>query len=167
MCVSQESQKKQIKRFCLFLTICFNLSHLTGCICVQNKYTYSNNCIFYHFRYQKEQKTKRLNDIKENELIKQKIDENRKKTTETTPVIEAPQPLGLPGRFVKYHMIREGPCEKEKAGWILTNKNQQKQMEQVFFYHRQHCKSIKTIIILRKVENRCVGKLNFYEKTLK
>ncbi|KAJ8711987.1 hypothetical protein PYW08_008941 [Mythimna loreyi] len=48
-------------------------------------------------RYQKEQKTKRLNDIKENELIKQKIDENRKKTAETTPVIEPPQPLGLPG----------------------------------------------------------------------
>uniref|UniRef100_A0A2A4K4J0 Ubiquitin carboxyl-terminal hydrolase n=1 Tax=Heliothis virescens TaxID=7102 RepID=A0A2A4K4J0_HELVI len=48
-------------------------------------------------RYQKEQKTKRLNDIKENELIKQKIEENRKKPSEPTPVIEPPQPLGLPG----------------------------------------------------------------------
>ncbi|XP_050556044.1 ubiquitin carboxyl-terminal hydrolase 8 isoform X2 [Spodoptera frugiperda] len=48
-------------------------------------------------RYQQEQKEKRLNDIKENELIKQKIDENRKKMAEAAPVIEPPQPLGLPG----------------------------------------------------------------------
>ncbi|XP_022815334.1 ubiquitin carboxyl-terminal hydrolase 8 isoform X2 [Spodoptera litura] len=48
-------------------------------------------------RYQQEQKEKRLNDIKENELIKQNIDENRKKMAEAAPVIEPPQPLGLPG----------------------------------------------------------------------
>ncbi|CAH0678203.1 unnamed protein product [Spodoptera exigua] len=48
-------------------------------------------------RYQQEQKEKRLNDIKENELIKQKIDENRKKMAEAAPIIEPPQPLGLPG----------------------------------------------------------------------
>ncbi|XP_026738655.1 ubiquitin carboxyl-terminal hydrolase 8 isoform X2 [Trichoplusia ni] len=48
-------------------------------------------------RYQKEQKTKRLNDIKENELIKQKMEENRKKSTESTPIIEPPQVMGLPG----------------------------------------------------------------------
>ncbi|XP_075984390.1 ubiquitin specific protease 8 isoform X2 [Anticarsia gemmatalis] len=46
-------------------------------------------------RYEKEQKTKRLNDIKENELIKQKIEENRKKTTESVPIIEPPT-AGLP-----------------------------------------------------------------------
>ncbi|CAB3233027.1 unnamed protein product [Arctia plantaginis] len=45
-------------------------------------------------RYAKEQKTKRLNDIKENEMIKQKIEENRKKATETVAVNE-PTP-GLP-----------------------------------------------------------------------
>ncbi|KAL0868177.1 hypothetical protein ABMA27_007723 [Loxostege sticticalis] len=47
-------------------------------------------------RYAKEQKAKRLNDIKENELIKQKIDENRKKAMEAVTVVDPPQPLGLP-----------------------------------------------------------------------
>ncbi|XP_068619451.1 ubiquitin carboxyl-terminal hydrolase 8 [Battus philenor] len=48
-------------------------------------------------RYAKEQKAKRLHDIKENELIKQKIDENRKKAVEAITVHEPPTPLGLPG----------------------------------------------------------------------
>ncbi|XP_052750897.1 ubiquitin carboxyl-terminal hydrolase 8 isoform X2 [Galleria mellonella] len=48
-------------------------------------------------RYAKEQKAKRLNDIKESELFKQKIDESRKKQMEIVPIIEAPTPLGLPG----------------------------------------------------------------------
>ncbi|CAK1594200.1 unnamed protein product [Parnassius mnemosyne] len=48
-------------------------------------------------RYAKEQKEKWLHDIKENELIKQKIDENRKKALESIPVHEQPQSLGLPG----------------------------------------------------------------------
>ncbi|XP_013173462.1 PREDICTED: ubiquitin carboxyl-terminal hydrolase 8 isoform X3 [Papilio xuthus] len=48
-------------------------------------------------RYAKEQKAKRLHDIKENELVKQIIDENRKKAIEAIPVHEQPQPVGLPG----------------------------------------------------------------------
>lgn len=48
-------------------------------------------------RYAQEQKAKRLNDIKENELIKQKIEENRKKTTEIVPINEPPPTSGLPG----------------------------------------------------------------------
>ncbi|CAH2053994.1 unnamed protein product, partial [Iphiclides podalirius] len=48
-------------------------------------------------RYAKEQKAKRLHDIKENELIKQKIDENRKKAIEAIAVHEQPQTIGLPG----------------------------------------------------------------------
>lgn len=52
------------------------------------------------FRYAKEQKAKRLNDIKENELIKQKIDENRKKAMEAVTVVDPPQPLGLPSKLM-------------------------------------------------------------------
>ncbi|XP_063382733.1 ubiquitin carboxyl-terminal hydrolase 8 isoform X6 [Cydia fagiglandana] len=48
-------------------------------------------------RYNQEQKKKRLNDIQENEVIKQKIDENRKKALEAAPAPEPSQPLGLPG----------------------------------------------------------------------
>lgn len=40
---------------------------------------------------------KRLNDIKENELIKQKIEENRKKAMEV--VVEPILPMGLPGKI--------------------------------------------------------------------
>ncbi|CAF4881216.1 unnamed protein product [Pieris macdunnoughi] len=47
-------------------------------------------------RYAKEQKAKRLMDIQENELIKQKIDENRKKAMDTIAA-EPPPPTGLPG----------------------------------------------------------------------
>ncbi|KOB79139.1 Ubiquitin carboxyl-terminal hydrolase [Operophtera brumata] len=47
-------------------------------------------------RYSREQKVKRLNDIKENELIKQKIDENRKKAMEIMTVNEPIPPVGLP-----------------------------------------------------------------------
>ncbi|XP_045504231.1 ubiquitin carboxyl-terminal hydrolase 8 isoform X2 [Colias croceus] len=46
-------------------------------------------------RYAKEQKNKRLMDIQENELIKQKIDENRKKAMDIAT--EPPPLLGLPG----------------------------------------------------------------------
>ncbi|XP_037302918.1 ubiquitin carboxyl-terminal hydrolase 8 isoform X1 [Manduca sexta] len=48
-------------------------------------------------RYSLEQKAKRLNDIKENELFKQKIDEDRKKAIEAVAVNEPAQPTGLPG----------------------------------------------------------------------
>ncbi|CAH2095564.1 unnamed protein product [Euphydryas editha] len=47
-------------------------------------------------RYKKEEQARRLQDIKENELIKQKIDENRKKAMETV-VVSEPLPLGVPG----------------------------------------------------------------------
>lgn len=49
------------------------------------------------YRYENEQKVKRINDIKENELIKAKMEENRKKAMESVPVIEPPLILGLPG----------------------------------------------------------------------
>ncbi|XP_046972302.1 ubiquitin carboxyl-terminal hydrolase 8 isoform X1 [Vanessa cardui] len=45
-------------------------------------------------RYKKEEQAQRLQDIKENELIKQKIDENRKKAMETVVVSD---PHGVPG----------------------------------------------------------------------
>lgn len=46
-------------------------------------------------RYDKEQTTQRLNEIKENELIKQKLEE--KKAIEDVAVNEPPQHMGLPG----------------------------------------------------------------------
>ncbi|XP_059053040.1 ubiquitin carboxyl-terminal hydrolase 8 [Achroia grisella] len=47
-------------------------------------------------RYAKEKKAKRLNDIKENELFKQNIEENRKKHMEIVTINEPPV-SGLPG----------------------------------------------------------------------
>ncbi|KAH9642621.1 hypothetical protein HF086_011214 [Spodoptera exigua] len=72
---------------------------------------FSHVVIFLYLKwYQQEQKEKRLNDIKENELIKQKIDENRKKMAEAAPIIEPPQPLGLPV-WLKHMILFTGPDE--------------------------------------------------------
>lgn len=65
--------------------------------------------MFLICRYAKEQKAKRLHDIKENELVKQIIDENRKKAIEAIPVHDQPQPIGLPGYYqaqVLYYITR-------------------------------------------------------------
>ncbi|RVE52557.1 hypothetical protein evm_002676 [Chilo suppressalis] len=65
-------------------------------------------------RYEKEQKTQRLNDIKENELIKQKIEENRKKAMETVSLVDPAPTLGLPS-------LDEVTIRSEQLYTILKN----------------------------------------------
>ncbi|CAG9793188.1 unnamed protein product [Diatraea saccharalis] len=65
-------------------------------------------------RYEKERKAQRLNDIKENELIKQKIEENRKKAMESMAVVEPAPTMGLPS-------LDEVTIRSEQLYTILKN----------------------------------------------